>query len=145
MNAWYICSSKVLIITSPGLLLKFTDIKCLHPLCAKIFRPITLKKLLSYIMLADSEHAKNNLISSLVKKDLAALLPTAAFSSLIFHWFIKIYFEVLKIIIFSVIFCYGTLFINCNETPCWTKPLIKDCPLADIEICLWQKWFGTCS
>lgn len=100
MNAWYICSSKVLIITSPGLLLKFTDIKCLHPLCAKIFRPITLKKLLSYIMLADSEHAKNNLISSLVKKDLAALLPTAAFSSLIFHWLIKIYYEVLKIIIF---------------------------------------------
>ena len=97
MNVWYICSSKVLIIVSPGLSLKFTEIKCLHPSSAKIFGSITCKKLLSHILPADSEHAQNNPIYSLAKRELADLLWAEALSSLIFPLF---HSKILKIISF---------------------------------------------
>lgn len=87
MNVRYICSSKVLIIASSGWSLKFTEMSCLHSLCTKILGSITLKKLLSHILPAASEHARNNPIYSLVKRRLTDLLLTGSPSSLIFPLF----------------------------------------------------------
>lgn len=137
MNVWYICSSEVLIIVSPGLSLKFTEMRCLHPLCAMIFRPVTRKKLFSRILPADSEHAQNHPIYSSLKRTgwpvMSAFLPN----------FSTVSFQNSQNNQFPKIFCYGTAFINCNVTPCWTNPLTEDCPLVDIKKYLRQQSFGT--
>lgn len=141
MNVRYICSSKVLIIASPGWSLKFTEMSCLRSLCTKIFWSITRKKLLSHILPAASEHAQNNLIYSLAKRGLTDLLLTGASSSLIFPLF---HSKTHKIISFPWSSPMALYLLTAMTLHAQSAPLTEHCPVADMKMYLWQHCSGRC-
>lgn len=141
MNVRYICSSKVFIIASSGWSLKFTEMSCLHSLCTKILGSITLKKLLSHILPAASEHARNNPIYSLVKRRLTDLLLTGSPSSLIFPLFHSKTHKMISFLWSSAMTLYLSTAMTLHAQP---VPLTEHCPVADMKMYLWQHCSGRC-
>lgn len=139
MNVRYICSSKMLIIVSPGWSLKFTETSGLHSLRTKTFGSITCRKPLTHPASCLWTCTKQSYLLISEKRigwpinNRSSVLPDLSTAS----------FQNSQNNQFPMIFCCGSVFINCNDTPCSTSPLTEDCPTADMKMYLWQHCSGT--